>query len=270
MIRNIFYILALLIALGGALIAYKNTEKLEFQQTATKEVKVKKDRVLGNVEKEETTIKGLKEEIKTAEQGIADTDSAIASAKAKQEAAKKTLAKYEAELITIQEELEGFDALKTEIDSALGEIGIANVADIPDVITELKKGVQEKEDELENLELIIGKLGEKLESEKASRTDNNNKLASIKTNIAQNSMTGTVTSVNTEWGFVVINKGASNSSITDNTELLVQRGGRYVGQLKVTTLNPTQAICDLDLKGFKGGSLVRPGDTVILKQTSQR
>jgi len=91
-----------------------------------------------------------------------------------------------------------------------------------------------------------------------------NRLSDIKKRINNNDMVATVTSVNPEWGFVIINAGSDNSNIQSNTELVVKRAGKYLGKLKAAAVSPNQTICDIDGKGV--GLVMRPGDSVILKE----
>jgi len=168
------------------------------------------------------------------------------------------------------EELKGHEELKQQVSIALSGVQVDSVAEIPAKIESLENVVKSKEDELANIKLINEKLAEKLTNDAETKISVDRRLSDIKSNISGNAMTATVTSVNTEWGFVVVNKGASNSPITEDSILLVQRGGRYVGKLKIATLESNQSICDLDLADFSGRSLPRPGDRVILRDTLRK
>ena len=90
------------------------------------------------------------------------------------------------------------------------------------------------------------------------------RLSDIRVKIDRGSQVGTVTAVDPIWGFVVVNQGASNSNVTEETSLLVSRNGQYLGRLKVSSLERNQSICDMETDSFRLGVRVQPGDSVII------
>jgi len=267
--KAILYFLAIVASLVGSYLAYQNTNELKSKQTTIKETAKKKDRVKKKIKEAEEDIETLNGELDTLETSIADASARIDSAASKEDRLKKELVDLETELLELDEEVEGVRSIQEEQQEVLASVGVDTVDEIPDKIAEIDSQIKGKQDELNDVVLINEKLSEKIVRDTETKIAKEGRLASIKNRISTNNLLGTVTAVNRDWGFVVINKGAENSLIQEGSELLVQRGGRFVGKLKATTLNPTQTICDLDLNGFRRGSLVRPGDNVILKETTK-
>lgn len=271
MLTKIFFILTCLCAIVGAYLGYENLEKTKTKTIRIAELDTQNKRATNTLNENREKLAGLKEDIQEQVRLIADTQSQIDSAKSKEGLLKKDLANLEAELLTIEEEIEGFKEVQRKLEIALREAGVTGGSDgIPTMIDDLKGKIQEKQDNLDELELIINKLNEEIAQRSSTRDSLNQRLAEIKSNIGYNATTATITSVNTKWGFVVINRGSTNSTISRGDELLVNRGGKFVGKLEAKTLEASQTICDLDLEGFRGGSLPRPGDRVILRETLKR
>ncbi len=268
--KSIFYGVSILLSLVGAYFAYDNSNKLKAEQAKTEELLDKKKNLITSGVKNEERLVELQQTLAEADKQTAEISASLDSAKGKESSMEKTLTRYEAELQSIDDELEGFTQLKDEIESALGSIDVENVAEIPDLLDKLESDVQDKEDELDDLDLIINKLKAKVKNESVAKQSTVDRLMAIKNNINGNTVGATVTSVNKDWGFVVLNKGADNSPIKEDSELLVHRGGKLVGKLTVATLNAHQTICDIDDNNFHQGLMVRPGDRVILKDPIAR
>ena len=72
-------------------------------------------------------------------------------------------------------------------------------------------------------------------------------------------ISGKVTFVNHAWNFVVLDVGLSNGLIPKG-ELIVYRGNRFMGKIKVTSVEETTAVADI-MPDSKGD--IQPGDSVL-------
>lgn len=268
--KTVFFLIATVCSLVGAYFAYSNSQKFEAETAEIQKLDKQKKNIIKSLTKKEKELKAQDDDIQQTEAALAEATATLDSGKSKEANLKRTLAGYEAELLETQEELDTVSEVKDQIEAALASVSVSDISEIPDKIKSIKVEAQETTDEIDNNELIIEKLKTKISSEKESLANTNKRLVKIKSNISGNGVSATVTSVSSQWGFVVINKGASNSPITEGTELLVERSGRYIGKMKVATLENAQSICDLDINGFRNGVLPRPGDRVILRDTVPR
>jgi cell shape-determining protein MreC len=78
---------------------------------------------------------------------------------------------------------------------------------------------------------------------------------------------GTVLVVNQAYNFVVLNLG-SRQGVEPNTEMLVVRGGSFIGKIRISSVEPATAIGDIITSSLVRGVQVQPGDTVIYAGTN--
>jgi hypothetical protein len=78
---------------------------------------------------------------------------------------------------------------------------------------------------------------------------------------------GTVLVVNRAYNFVVLNLGG-RQGVEPNTEMLVLRGGSFIGKIRISSVEPATAIGDIITSSLARGVQVQPGDTVIYAGTN--
>ncbi|QQL44901.1 hypothetical protein [Sulfuriroseicoccus oceanibius] len=75
------------------------------------------------------------------------------------------------------------------------------------------------------------------------------------------SFRSTISEVYGRWGFVVI-QGGVDQGVNANATLDVIRGGQRIGQVVVTTVEPSVSVCSLVEGSMVGGVQIMPGDQV--------
>lgn len=78
---------------------------------------------------------------------------------------------------------------------------------------------------------------------------------------------GTVLAVNRAYNFVVLNLGG-RQGVEPNSEMLVLRGGSFIGKIRISSVEPATAIGDIITSSLARGVQVQPGDTVIYAGTN--
>jgi hypothetical protein len=78
---------------------------------------------------------------------------------------------------------------------------------------------------------------------------------------------GTVLAVNRAYNFVVLNLGG-RQGVEPNSEMLVLRGGSFIGRIRISSVEPATAIGDIITSSLARGVQVQPGDTVIYAGTN--
>jgi len=73
---------------------------------------------------------------------------------------------------------------------------------------------------------------------------------------------GTVLAMNQAYNFVVLSLGA-RQGVEANTEMLVLRGGSFIGKIRISSVEPATAIGDIITSTLARGVQVQPGDTVV-------
>jgi hypothetical protein len=78
---------------------------------------------------------------------------------------------------------------------------------------------------------------------------------------------GTVLAVNQAYNFVVLDLGG-RQGVEPNSEMLVLRGGSFIGKIRISSVEPATAIGDIITSSLARGVQVQPGDTVIYAGTN--
>jgi hypothetical protein len=73
---------------------------------------------------------------------------------------------------------------------------------------------------------------------------------------------GTVLAVNQAYNFVVLSLGG-RQGVEPNSEMLVLRGGSFIGKIRISSVEPATAIGDIITSSLARGVQVQPGDIVV-------
>jgi hypothetical protein len=164
---------------------------------------------------------------------------------------------------TVVKQTQDFEAaiqsVKDEMKAILGDFGspeeLASKRDL------LKKEVEDQENAIIALDKEIGGLNTEVgENEKVIGRFRDNQTQFDKT-ISLGTREGTITAVNPDWAFVVVNMGKSQG-VNSDSRLLVKRGDTLIGRLKIAQIENNVTIADIDSKSTKGQPVL-PGDQVI-------
>ncbi len=206
----------------------------------------------------EKSLKAKSDELITAsaekEQAVAQTaqvksdlDKATASLSevtTKAATAETALAQAQAELTTLKDEAAKTAGTSTSTPTAA-----------PDADTLAK---------LQEQETLIQSLQAQLDSSKvAQKTLVTEKEMRIKQTMKKGTE-GRVLAVNPAWNFVVLNLG-DKQGVVNNAELLVKRGTRYLGKVRITSVEPSTSIADIVANSMPQGTTITPGDNVIFQ-----
>jgi cell shape-determining protein MreC len=71
-----------------------------------------------------------------------------------------------------------------------------------------------------------------------------------------------VLAVNQAYNFVVLSLGA-RQGVEANSEMLILRGGSFIGKIRISSVEPATAIGDIITSTLARGVQVQPGDTVV-------
>lgn len=261
--KAIFYVLSLLVVGAAAFFSFQNANKFKEQQ----DIKVK---VSGDAkameDKRDNKKKDLDKEIETRNEANREREQLKSSIQSLQAKGKQ----LQREIVNLNTTLEGqkakfaeLEESKTKLNEILKGEGIDDITRIPEVINGLKAEQMAKQKTLEELKSNI-------ESLEKSVAQNNEEIARLSerksdrdTRLRQNAMEAPVTAVNEDWGFVVIGAG-SNTGFTPQTKLIVRRNGRTIGEVKPSSIEPSQTIAEIDPDTLSPGVRIQPGDRVIL------
>ncbi len=265
--KAIIYILALLVACGGAFLSYQNKVKFEEQQRIRisinkeidEDVKVKDDATRKELASERKKLHDAREEQSVVEQNIETLKAKAAELDGQMKEADGKLAEQ------AQEKKQLEDAL-AEAQKVAKELGNDVTIDtLPEKLKELEGKKKEREGKLDELTNLCETATKKLANNRAEvdRLVQRDGERSIR--IRQNAMESVLTAVNQEWGFVVVGAG-TNTGFTPQTKLLVKRDGRLIGKLQPTAIEASQTIADIDFDSLAPGVRLETGDRVMLSE----
>lgn len=133
-------------------------------------------------------------------------------------------------------------------------------------IAELQAQLEDTKKQLDAAEREKKLLSDKISSHEPSSEPG---AAGKKTAAARGSpgIRGSVLAVNQAYNFVVLSLGG-RQGVEPNTEMLVLRGGSFIGKIRVSSVEPATAIGDIVASSLARGVQVQPGDTVVYAGTN--
>jgi predicted nucleic acid-binding Zn-ribbon protein len=176
----------------------------------------------------------------------------------------------------ISSKTEEVGQLQSDIDSANAEI-LAIEQTVRDAlgdstVDEVKQKVDDLEKEVAEAEQIDASLQAKIDTTNRAIANNRDTIKNFKARqtsrtaaIARNSLEASITAVDQEWGFVVINAG-SNRGIEPDSQLLVRRGDENIGKLTIVSIEKSQTIADIVMSSVASGGRIVRGDKVIFEK----
>lgn len=163
-----------------------------------------------------------------------------------------------------EQEIKGKENRIAEIEKALEPFKGITLETLNDTLDEMKKEVADLEEEIATSEKELEVTTAKVNANQATIDDYANKQAERSRKIALDSIEGTITAVNNDWGFVVINVGR-NRGLDPDAALLIKRGNENIGKLSVRSIEPNMVVADIMTESLKQGARVMPGDRVVFK-----
>jgi hypothetical protein len=206
------------------------------------------------------------------EKQLKDREAAVAAASAKYGDTQNKVASTEAELAKVQtekNELQGrLRANETEIAELRKRIANAEtkpaVGDAPSSSTaELQAQLEDAKKQLDAAEREKVLLSDKMKvtQEKSTQIETEKKHRPAP-GVNNPGVRGTVLAVNQAYNFVVLSLGA-RQGVEANSEMLVLRGGSFIGKIRISSVEPATAIGDIITSTLARGVQVQPGDTVV-------
>mgnify|MGYP001460703194 FL=1 len=267
MTKKILYALSVLLAGAAAYYSFANKAKLEGQISLFEETRDKKDSVEKTEDKTSKTLAETAAELEKADVRNAELIADMENMKSRETSMNKSKEEAQVKIDEAEARLANFAKVKAEIDEQLKGVNVP-WAQIPAEIKRQQEVRKKRGDDLDLLNEHIAKLTKDVADKRASNTRESDRLSKIRTKIARNAKVGAITSVNSTWGFVIVNLGTNNSNVTPQSKLLVTRNGRLLGRLTPNSVEASQTVCDLNARDINPGVRIQPGDQVTLADSS--
>ncbi len=265
--KTIFYILSVLVIGTAAWFSYDNSNKLQGEIDLFESTSEVKSTTEDDIDEQEGILANTKQELETAQQDNATLIAEMENMKSREILSNKSKEEAQVEIDEADARLGQLAEIKAKIDKALEGVDIA-WPQIPSEIKRLQELRKKKGDDLDLLNEHIAKLTKDVADKRASNARESDRLSKIRTKIARNAKVGAITSVNSTWGFVIVNLGTNNSNVTAQSKLLVTRNDRLLGRLTPNSVEASQTVCDLNARDFNPGVRIQPGDQVTIADSS--
>lgn len=262
MIKTIFYLVAILLSLAAAFFGFQNNTNFKSQQEAFNVAEQSKKQFNKNNDDVQGELDTVSDKLATANKFGSEQEATLEASKSDQKTLQRSLAQVESEI-------EGYDDSINEVARLIAEVRQmfpdGDIDEIPSIITNLEEGNKQNQKALDEKILLAGKLSSNVSrnNDEVGRLDG--KISEIRKRIRGNAIEARVSSVDNRWGFCVINGIGSNNGIKGDAGLLVHRGNRLIGRLKISSLEPNQIVADMDPRSMAKGMRVSAGDRVILE-----
>lgn len=261
--KAIFYVLAILVIAGAGYFTLEQHRKFEdLQKVRLDTIKTNKT-VSADAAATESELKKERDVLASAEKKKEELTQSIS-------ALKSTGATLERDVAELDNTLKSQTAEFAELDKALKEVAeilkglgegvtLDNLGEKIQQVTEDKK---QKDLKLEELNTLAGSAEKLLTGNRADLDRLVKRDLKRNANIDINSMEAVVSSVNQDWGFLVIGAG-SNTGFTPQTTLIVKRDGHVIGRVQPSSIEPTQTIAEIIFESLAPGVRIQPGDRVF-------
>jgi myosin heavy subunit len=223
------------------------------------------------VQSETARLSGEQQRI-SREKQLKEREAAVAAANAKFGENQNKVASSEAELAKVQAERNDLQAKlranETEIADLRKRIegvetkpvtGAAPSTSTGDLQAQLEDAKKQLDAAEREKVLLSDKMKVTQEKSTQLETERKHRPAPAANNPA---IRGTVLAVNQAYNFVVLSLGA-RQGVEANSEMLVLRGGSFIGKIRISSVEPATAIGDIITSTLARGVQVQPGDTVV-------
>lgn len=259
---KVLFILSAVVILVSCFFAYQNGREFVTVRNAVADNASKINTEVAAVKKLNTSISVLRGDIARI-QGEMDVE----AEKLKQH--RNKLAQAEADVTRTQQEFDAKDAKQKQLAEELKLLPKdVKLETLSEDINRLKKEKLEFEAQAEAKKKEVTAEEEKVAGIQKRLDDVVHKIEERRKNFERNSLVARVLAVNHEWGFVVIDAGKS-TGLTEETKLIVTRGGQVVGKISVMNADNGRSMAAIVPDTVTSGEVIMPGDRVILENLVQ-
>lgn len=264
--KAILSIVAFLVALGASYFSFEHKNKF----TALRDSRIKNEETnvkqSAEADSEENILKTEKANFESVQTQKADAEATISTLQSDAGTLKKEAATLDGTIKEQEGEFAELEKALQAIKDTLNKSGMdaeLSMEELGGKIEEITADKKAKEEKLDELNTLVEGANQSLSNARSEHDRLVKSNIARNATIARNAMSAVITAVNQDWGFVVIGAG-SNSGFTPQTNLIVQRGGRAIGRVKPSSIEPTQTVAEIDEESLGEGVRLQPGDRVLL------
>lgn len=217
--------------------------------------------------KTEETLRSTNTKLTSTQKELTDTKTSLDATTAERDKTAADLASTQSELATTKKAAADAQAAVTAKEGEIASLTSEN----EDLKTKLASatGNQDptapvQDPRVAELEAVVASQKEKMAQIETQNAEFKSKEEARRTRQMQKGLEGRVLAVNPAWNFVVLSIG-DKQGVVNNAELLLKRGGQYLGKVRVTSVEPATSVADIVANTMPAGVAVQPGDSVIFQ-----
>lgn len=217
---------------------------------------------------EEATLQDTKEELKIAKDARDEQDAKLTLVREKlmqkERSAKELKETLDSETLKLQE----FNVvLEKYKDPVTGQLpSVEALKDKKDTMTQ---DLANKKAETEGLKQKTDEASKVVKASEAQIQGHIEKQKERAASFIRNGFEATITAVNSDWGFVIIDAGKDKGVRADSPLLVSTSDGRRIGKVNVISIEPNVTVADIDQDSLVGGAKILPGQKVIYEDVTR-
>lgn len=259
--KSLFYVLTLVAGLAASYFSYNNSQKHKELTAETKEAERKNVHLDGEIRDFDDKIKNDAEELSALEKELSLIGANVDEVDGELAIEERDFKQLEADLLKVSAEIEETNLIVKKVEDVFSAEGVQ--------FDEAGKYIEDLENKKNSLSQSFGELEANIETAEEKLVANNSRMSDLEEKQVQrqqrlrsNGAEATVTAVNHDWGFVVVDLG-KDFVVTAESELLVKRHSNLIGKLKLSSIETGRIVCDIDYDTMMPGVTVEVGDKIF-------
>lgn len=266
--KTILYIIALVAIAGSGVFTYTNISKHELELAKTDALEKDNAVLRGEIKNLDGKIFAQTEE-KNGEQSKKDELSGeIDLTKGKIVNLNKQSDGLNGRLDGLKEEKSEIDSLIAKVEEEVGSAG-TTIAEIPEYFEDIQEQKKQLTQSHNSLLAELDRVSTDVASKKSEVAALNSAQETRRKNLTANGVSSLITSVDNDWGFVIV-KPHTDALIKQDSQLIVVRGDKHVGRLSINAIEEGRVLANINYGSLVSGMRIRPGDRVILGKVLTR
>lgn len=262
--KSILYIVAIIAILAGGWFSYDSMKKFEKLRGDREALDASNIQLKANIDATKKEAKKMEGERNVAKARLVEAEEGRENAKSNLKLSKKEAAVWKSKIAGQQEKLDEVKDLIDQIKKSFTELGAdVQLDQIPALVQQLENDLKQANKELEELQALAEAADGRVNNNNKQIEELDTRMAKRAARIRGNASEGRVTAVNHDWGFVTLDI-PSNMPVSDDAQLMIKRGVKFIGNLTVNAIEGSRIIADIDYRSMTPGMVVQPGDHVIL------
>ncbi len=257
------YLIAVAALLAGAYFSYDVKTKFTELKANRLELAETNTRREGTIEKTKKKA-GDTEELRDAAQvALSETEGELRTKEENTDVALRDKATLDEKIAGQVEEIKDVQTLIDTVENAFSALDV-DMEDIPNLIKGLEEDVATNTTKSEELTTLVSSVDKRIETTSEALSSQRKRISDRAERIKANTLEGHVTAIDHNWGIAIVNV-PSKMPLDISSKLLVRRGSSYIGRLKISSIEGSRVITDIDYKSMSSGIVLQQGDTVFLE-----